>query len=529
MLRMRLWAVLVCGALTCASCSSILPGSNAGTDIATSAPPPGMEALYFGSAPDRNAAGITYQPGVVFLDAGPAAIRGGSNDGLTWLVDSKAAGAGDIAEGKVLYATSTVAGRVLAVRPQGDNLAVTLGPVQLGDVIKNGRVTFSDAVDVGTMSIQEVPERPGIVSDLAPAPADDPAPDPGGDAPGENAPGGETSGRESPRRATPSSTPPPPPATPTLRRFAGEPGPVAALPPGPALPPPFTEGSKEFTLPLGWAGKIERSSGSVKVQLSNVDRNGLEAVADLGLMFVSPHLDADLGIVDGEVGDSEIRFRGLREVSIDLKAGSVNGQADNLQKTFEVPITFTVPVIVGGLAFNLHFDFKVLLRTAFSAKNSTLSFGGSWTTDGPIGFDKSTGTLTAMVPTFTAKKDIIESVSGTSLGANGLVLAWEAKILLGVGIPWFDAGPYARLTHSTGTTLGSDLGAVKCRQVTVVVTAGGGVGLSYTVKAKTAANVLLEKAGIKARIEDHDTKEVATKEIYNKTTYAPKNDICAPT
>lgn len=84
----------------------------------------------FGHSP-RRVPGVTYQPNVVLLENGADAIRGVSNDGLSWTIDSAANGADQIQPGRVLFLTNRAVGRVLAVSKESDGLRVILGPSKL--------------------------------------------------------------------------------------------------------------------------------------------------------------------------------------------------------------------------------------------------------------------------------------------------------------------------------------------------------------------------------------------------------------
>jgi len=482
-------AVFLAWALALSGCSSDDPaGSQAGGPTnETPAPPPGSAAQRYGFGPDP-AAGVTYQSDVVFVEGGPDAIRSASDDGLTWVLRGTAKGVSDLAPGKVLYASSRAAGRVLDVRPQGSDVAVTLGPVQLGEVIRNAQLHLANDVDLATIAIQEIPDLPGMRADLPPA-----------------------SSSKTTQAVKAAS----------LRSANGASFGLAPL----DLPPPFTEGSKAFSL-SDWSGRMDRSSGNVTLHVEHVDEAGLKVLADIGFEFASPHLDSDLGLVDGDVGDSELRFRGLRRVTLDLAAGSANGLGDNQHLKFEIPVSLDAPVIIGGVAMNLNVRFKFLVDTAFSAKDSTLNASGAWTTDGPIGFDKTSGKVSLQKPTVTVEKSIIDSLDGISIGANGFVFATDIRIMLGLGIPAASAGPYGRLTTSVGLTVGSDLGIIKCRQATVVISSGGGVGISASDTVVSGINAILEKLGIPKKVEEDSGKDVVLEEVYNQTFTTPDKAIC---
>ena len=72
-----------------------------------------------------------YHPDVVIVEGGPDAVRSVSANGLVWTIKGDAGHAGDLAPGKILFVTGRSAGRVLGVHRDGDDLVVTIGPVEL--------------------------------------------------------------------------------------------------------------------------------------------------------------------------------------------------------------------------------------------------------------------------------------------------------------------------------------------------------------------------------------------------------------
>jgi hypothetical protein len=102
---------------------------------------------------------------VVVISDGPAAIRSGSSDGLTWTIDGNANGASQLKVGSVMLATSRVAGRVAALRDDGGNRIVTLAPVDLTDIIRDGDIEIDKSLDASSFVYQEVPDLPGKVSE----------------------------------------------------------------------------------------------------------------------------------------------------------------------------------------------------------------------------------------------------------------------------------------------------------------------------------------------------------------------------
>jgi hypothetical protein len=120
--------------------------------------------IRYGVSPTRNSQ-VTYQDDVIVMEHGADAIRSQSSDGLTWTIDASAPGAQDIQPDKILFATGRVVGRVLAVERIGSDLAVTLGPMELTDVIKDAQITYSGALDLDKMTVYMAPDYPGTFTD----------------------------------------------------------------------------------------------------------------------------------------------------------------------------------------------------------------------------------------------------------------------------------------------------------------------------------------------------------------------------
>lgn len=93
---------------------------------------------------------MTLQPDVVIVGGGGDSVRALTEDGLTYLLDPAADRAGELARGKVMFLTSKAVGRVLDVRRAGADLAVTVGPVELTDIIADG--SFSTRAPVSLAS-----------------------------------------------------------------------------------------------------------------------------------------------------------------------------------------------------------------------------------------------------------------------------------------------------------------------------------------------------------------------------------------
>ncbi|NED54547.1 hypothetical protein G3I24_27065, partial [Micromonospora aurantiaca] len=81
---------------------------------------------------------VTLQPDVVLVGGGSRTVRSVSPDGLTWRLDPGARDADRLAPGRVMFLTGRGVGRVLDLDEEGGDLVVTIGPVTLTEVIRDG-------------------------------------------------------------------------------------------------------------------------------------------------------------------------------------------------------------------------------------------------------------------------------------------------------------------------------------------------------------------------------------------------------
>lgn len=501
---------------TLASACGTAPGAAngatpGGTGSTTATGAPVDSAALFGMAPDPKAAGVTFQPDVVFLEAGPAAIRSGRSDGLTWNLDRHAAGVDRVKPGVVLYATSLVVGRVLQVKEaSADEVAVTLAPVELGEVIKDGQIRIDQDIDLDGMGIRSFADAPGLEGQLDPLVVEpiEPAPTEGASR-GTHPSIARLSQVSLASRGRPSGST------------------TSFLDVLPTMPPPYNQGEMEWKRGE-WSGRIARSGGDITMTV--VQQGDLQWHGKVVFHFTTPHLDADIGIVDGEVGDGEIQMRGLRQVALGLQAGSYNGLSDNISEKMELPISLDLPVIVGGIAMNVNVSFKFLVQTAFSAKNSTLEAFGAWDTEGPLSYSRETGAVEVVWPTITPNPNILDSLKTISVGTNGVVFATSIRLMLGLGAFSFSAGPYAQLVTSVSLAGGSSIGfagaAMQCRQATVTVQGSFGAGLAVSDTVAKGLNAYFKYIGVPQTVETKTYTPLLSEPLYSKAFWMPDTDYC---
>jgi hypothetical protein len=427
----------------------------------------------FGYAPSGNA---KLQRDVVVVRGGASAIRSASSDGLNWTIDRNADGAAKLKVGSIMFATSRVVGRVAAMHDDGDNRIVTLAPVLLTDVLRDGTIAIDQNFDVGSVAFQLVPDYPGAESPHAAS--------------------NSTATSDHVVRVPPIS----------LVAFRGGARPARDLP-----TPSHT--SVKATI-SGFEIEPYFEAGKVGVNISRGDENGLKVAIDLAFPFSNFHINTSTSVSNGSVSRSNFLVEGLRGLDVSLQAGSRHGSLDNEKLKVQVPISIDIPIApspaTAGLPLDIQVTFSVVIETALAGSNATVLGAGSYKLNGPFGV--SDGKVVG--PKFTVDKSLIDSLTGISLGPSGLVAALNAKVLLGIGTPALAAGPYGQITASVGVTNGSALGAslVRCKGENLYVSVGGGIGLSLAQSVLDALKNLLPKDTQFPTTSDAKTLQVASRE-----------------
>jgi len=229
-------------------------------------------------------------------------------------------------------------------------------------------------------------------------------------------------------------------------------------------------------------------------------------------------------VANGTIVKPQLRLLGITGLAISVHAGAGGGYTDNKKARIELPVELKQPILIGGFPATLKQTFKLLVETAFSAKNATISAGGEWGLSGPLGLDGGT----VLTPTFSVRKSIMDSLRGVSIGVEGIVVAAEFRFGLMVGLPVAGAGPYVGVVASLGLTNGSAAGrvglplagpAVKCKGTTLVLTVRGGAGINLSAPLSKA----IEKA-LKVKVPTE--KDIKKKDIVNRTVTQPDVPLC---
>jgi hypothetical protein len=393
-----------------------------------------------------NPTGADYQPDVVVVSGGAAAIRSASSNGLTWTIAKNAPGADKLIVGSVMVLTSVATGRVAAIHDDGDSRVVTLAPVNLTDVIRNGSIDVDQAVPASAISYQLIPDLVGAKS----VPSDLPS-----------------------ANISPSGY--------RGKKFTAQP---AAL----NRAAPQAAGD---TLPLASDSSLEVKVGDWTVS-PNIGDNKLElGVERDGALKVGIDFAFDTNnlrfhgidtIKNGQTSHSAFEITGITGLTISLQAGAAGGSADNEKIRIEAPIEANLEIppspATAGLPMDIKVEFTFSVETAITGNNSTLVATGIWGLDGPIGYDGEN----FQTPKFTVKQSIIDSITGITLGPSGVVFGVEMKFQVGVGVASLSAGPFAGVIVDLGVTNGSSLGAAlaRCKGATLDLRGTAGVGVELS-------------------------------------------------
>src|SRR5581483_7315166 len=134
--------------------------------------------------------------------------------------------------------------------------------------------------------------------------------------------------------------------------------------------------------------------------------------------------------------------------------------------------------------------------------NSVLSATGNYSFTGSFAIGVINKQWTVSGPTnFDATQNLMQGTEGVSLGAEGVDLTDEIKVIAGIGAHGFVAGPYFRVTPAIGVFKGSSAGMIECKEATIDVKLSAGVGYLIPKVVTNVINSILKALNIKYRID----------------------------
>ena len=345
----------------------------------------------------------------------------------------------------------------------GGDLALTLGPVEITDVIKEANLSGQGVpIDPDSMFSYVAPDFPGASVDV-------------------------------PKMGM---------VTPQIR-FASDEGQSASDPLQVAInagngPPPTTDiGGYKFTA---------FCCGGLGVQVAHSDPSDVNILANAVLRLGKPSVDYKLQITNGKIVTAIVILNGTLGLTIHFEASTAPNIIGNANKQFYVPVDLSFPI--GGvtgvpLALTVHQQF--ILKTAFTAKNSSLSATGNFHFGGSINAGYQNGSWNVSAPEDYSLDNnnsnaAVDAISGVSLGASAVLIAYEGRVIVGIGAFGFVTGPYVGFDGTYGVTRGSDtvtaMGLPTCVAGNLKTDAIGGVGYSMPQTVTKAINKILSALNV---------------------------------
>ena len=418
---------------------------------------------------------VTLQPDVVLMEGGPSAIRAQGENGITWTIDPDAEGADEIEPGKILLLTSRAAGRVLHAQRTERGLEVILGPAEITEFIKDGAFQVDQPVNFEKMLEYQ---RPEIFNPEVPVP-----------------PIVASTGQ----------------LTTMLASFAR----------------PQTLGDQAFRM----------------FNLYGSDGFGLEIASNAGhalymgrarFYMSAPSISFDLKIANGSISRALVELKGVAGFGLAFEAGLPSPSTTNISAQKFAPVDYSIPLVpLAGIPFAVTIRQQLRLQTAFTGTGTlkanvryelqgSLKAGyenGQWGLIGPQGVKPIVNIDTMLVGT-----------QGVSLAVNGIALTHQTSVMVGVGVAGFSTGPYGFLNTSVAITRGSDAGILTgpmaCRQGTISMGLGAGVGYSMPGVVSDAINAILRALNINKKVEPFAGLQTPTKVIVNIGRKFPGVQAC---
>ena len=401
-------------------------------------------------------------------------MRGMTTNGLTWSIDGSAPGASEIKPGRVIFVTGRVVGRVLAVERHGGNLAVTLGPVDITEVIRDCNIDTKLQLDLSQMLTYAAPDYPGAVAD---------------------APAETESSLALPPGVDPFSA-----GVPAAPAAEGPRWEFAAYHPARARDVDVQDVTPidGFPLDIGTFKQLAFCCGGLGVKLLH-DGEDAKITAYAIIHLDHPSLHFNLVIANGDLRTAEVELGGAAGLTVHFEAGTAMGQQGNINKRFFVPVDLSLPITGFGVPFAVTFRQTMVLTTSFTAQNGLINstgdygFGGSFTMglhDGSWGIGGPTSLST--------KQNLLASVGGASFGVNGLTFAYGGKVIVGIGAFGFVTGPYMGYNTVVGTEKGSSMmvASPSCRRAILDMSMRVGVGYMIPQVVTNAINFILTRLNV---------------------------------
>ena len=403
----------------------------------------------YGMAPKRDAH-VTYQEGIILMEHGDQAIREAKTDGMTFSFDAKAEHVGEFEEGKIIFATGRVVGRVGQLKRDGDTVTVKLAPVTITEIIKKGTFMMNSTFSAKDLIIYTAPDFPANF-DLKDQQQQSDNLDPQSFAPQYLRTG----------------------FTQTLAQLPSGLGKDLStrIPQNPpTLPAP------ELTISSGL--KIVPaigSDGGIGLNFSYI-KNGIIFNAYGQMVIPSPTIKFLLDIDSSGVKTFGIQISGAISLRMSIVATSDLERFINVNTTTVAPFDLSLPCPIAGVPLALSFQTAFNLHTTFAAKTSTLTSSGSWGMSGTLFAGYKGGAQSHETPPAKTTSSLAQNVSGASVGINTVGGGIKVTPMIGLGGFGFMTGVFLGVTFTGDVVKQASEAMVDCHGASGSATVASGVG-----------------------------------------------------
>lgn len=408
----------------------------------------------FGCGPVSDGS-ITYQPDVVFVRGGAAAIRSREPNGVSWTIDGNAPGADQIQVGKVVFVTDRVVGKVVSAATVGSDIRVTFGPADMGQIIRDGTIRWNGPLSLESAIPIVTPDVPGLATDNHPGPS----------------PEARSNAVAAPVRALPQ-------VDLVVARSGSRAGAVTAAeedtpaedtPVSVYINPDFHFGALCCTKRMG--------------AVFSIDQNGKRLKGEIWLRMNHPTYDGYASFLAGELIDGMVEFEGIEGIHLEFEAGTDAGPPPvNIDQRYLLPVEYLARSKGHGVPPLTTAWQGYVVQTAFSAGSTSLFGSADYTFNSNVVHAEfnAAGVTDVRLPTgFTTRTPLLDTLTGVSVGVNGFVLGMINQLCLCYGSSVYTNGLYIQLRAAFGVSNDSSavamLGA-RCRAVVFKMDATVGAG-----------------------------------------------------
>lgn len=431
-------------------------------------------------------------PETVVVKKGAQALRRTSADRATWFLDARAMEGEQLAPGKVLLIPGVDVGKVRSIRRWRDEVQVTVEPVRIVEVIRNGTLEWGpDDLDPARGFPLVWGEADHTARKVHP-PLDG----------------------TFPRGLAPEWS--------LLRSAWADPAP-------PSGPP---KESDKFTFSIdGYRVAVtirpHQAQFSFQRDLGSKSAGSLWAGGSVVAHWGEPRSTGSIQVSNSKVTSYLVKIPvdGFIEVRVSSKSPKARTFPDSA--LVEIPMQYVIPFAVYGVPAYVSFGVKYLIQPSIAAQETGVGLSLRCDFSGTLGFDYRSDAVEQVGELMMAEPGHplagIEAVP--SVGSLALLFAVQApRIGVGVGRENIARmGDFVDLVHSFGVAVAGATSAVPCRQLTVSRVAG--VGLEFEIGPESFRDVI-ENFKRKTKLAG----EVGKVELYRRDShwFSPPVKACDP-